>query len=329
MEAYQDGFLIWDVETTGNNPVEDDIISIGGVMTCFEHKKGLTCLGDFSTYVHTTRRIDPEAEAVHHISQEMIQDAPVFREAIQTFHNWIRSFKMDRIVFIGHNASKFDDLILHCNMVNHQMQLQDFCSAIRVNGFMDTLKMLKALAKKALATKKWTYMDLPKIVDTGKVSYALGHCHLCFTGQVIESAHDALADSRALFNVCASEKFMKLIDYDKQHFMSFILPLEKALSALHSQSGLLYQYKLEQIKFATMMDGDEEEQEEEKGKDLHVDPAWGNIHAPLPMEPIWSECKVSFVSSSSSMRVCLNCMTWVKVDVQDTHQCWQPRMVNQ
>ena len=73
-------FTVFDVETTGMSPTNDRIVEIAAVRIDPGGK-----LERFQTLVHPGRRIPPAATSVHHISDDMVQDAPNFKEAILGF----------------------------------------------------------------------------------------------------------------------------------------------------------------------------------------------------------------------------------------------------
>ncbi len=313
MEIATHGFVLWDVETTGASPTEDHIISIGAVMAVFSAHKGFEFKGEFHSFVATQRAMDPEAEAVHHISSDMIADAPKFPKALEQFTKWITSFGYDKVILTGHNSSKFDDLILLCNMTQHSLAVDDFFETIQCYGTLDTLKAFRAINKIALAQKVIGAEDLPKFVDTGKVSYTLGNCHLHYVGKPIgDTAHDALVDSRALFNICSSPKWLALFQCNVLALMAHVVPVVKAVKALKQLSGLLYQHRIEKLKHAVFED------DEDAPEDEHVDAAWGNVRednkALLASSPIWGVAK-------DNVRLCLNCITFCTVDDQ-THTCF-------
>lgn len=73
-------FTVFDVETTGMSPTNDRIVEIAAVRIDPGGK-----LERFQTLIHPGRRIPPAATSVHHISDDMVQDAPNFKEAILGF----------------------------------------------------------------------------------------------------------------------------------------------------------------------------------------------------------------------------------------------------
>lgn len=125
---FNNRFFIWDTETTGLSVTDDDIISLGGVLCTYEGG-AFRKIAEFHKFVFTARRIDPEAEKVHHISNSKLRSEPKFFEVI----NELRAFlirhqpePMARLIWLAHNGSKFDERILYCNFFNQQMDFEQF-----------------------------------------------------------------------------------------------------------------------------------------------------------------------------------------------------------
>ena len=91
----QNDFVFFDTETTGNTP--DDVLC----------QIAYKCGDDiFCELYNPGRVIPPEASAVHHISNKMITDKPIFRES-DTYAKVKTLFESTDKHFVAHNA-KFD-----------------------------------------------------------------------------------------------------------------------------------------------------------------------------------------------------------------------------
>ena len=73
-------FTVFDVETTGMSPVNDRIVEIAAIRVEADGE-----LRRFQTLLNPGRPIPAAATAVHHISDEMVKDAPHFKEAAVRF----------------------------------------------------------------------------------------------------------------------------------------------------------------------------------------------------------------------------------------------------
>lgn len=90
-------FTVFDLETTGMSPARDRIVEIGAVRV---EKDGT--LSRFSTLVNPSCPIPYAVSRVHGIDNEMVKDAPLFKEAGYAFQDFARGSRL-----VAHNA-RFD-----------------------------------------------------------------------------------------------------------------------------------------------------------------------------------------------------------------------------
>ena len=89
-------FVVFDSETTGLDPLSDDVVQLGAVRVV----NGKIVQGEvFNTLVNPGRPIPPGSTAVHHVSDEMVADAPGFDTVCRDFHRFC-----ENAVIIAHNA---------------------------------------------------------------------------------------------------------------------------------------------------------------------------------------------------------------------------------
>jgi DNA polymerase III subunit epsilon len=91
-------YTVFDTETTGLNPSEgDEIIAIGAVRIV-----NARLLRDeiFDQRINPRRRIAPESQAIHGISNEMLRDEPPLEVVLPRFHRFAED-----AVLVGHNAA--------------------------------------------------------------------------------------------------------------------------------------------------------------------------------------------------------------------------------
>ena len=79
-----------DVETTGLDPRADRVVEIAAVTVALEPHPHVEALS-LDTLVDPGIPIGPEARAVHHIGDEMVADAPRYRELIPRLGELARS----------------------------------------------------------------------------------------------------------------------------------------------------------------------------------------------------------------------------------------------
>lgn len=286
-------FLFWDVESTSKIPTEDDIISIGGVLSKYDMKTSkFQKIDEFHTLVFTHKQIDEGAFSVHHISQSDIKDAPPLKTAVEMLKDWIQSWIQNssnycRLYMVAHNGASFDDVMLFCNCVQNKVCYDEFLYDIKCEGFLDSFKMMKKVFKERCDSEK------PKDTKTGRLNFRLGDCYQFYCGgTVLENAHDALADSQALFDVFNSDMVSNVITLNV--LFEFIRPIEKAVKSIKQSAGQIFQEKAEFTR---------------KERFGLID----NGEISIPNEPIVADSRF-YHQSGVDKRLCLNCMSFVQLD---------------
>jgi DNA polymerase III subunit epsilon len=90
-------FTVFDTETTGLNPSDDEIISIGAVRIV---NGRLLRQESFDRLVDTGRPVDPAATRIHGISAEMLEGQPTIEEVLPLFARFAQG-----TVLVGHNVA--------------------------------------------------------------------------------------------------------------------------------------------------------------------------------------------------------------------------------
>lgn len=125
--TYVKDYVVFDLETTGVNAAEDEIIEISGIKV-----KDGEVADTFSTLVNPGRRIPAQATAVNGITDEMVKDAPRIGPALSDFLEFA-----GKEVLVGHNIHTFD-LNFICNgAAKHLGRIVD-------NDYIDTLFMARS-----------------------------------------------------------------------------------------------------------------------------------------------------------------------------------------
>jgi len=138
--AVKDGYVTFDLETTGLSAKRDRIIEIGAIRFDNQCQE----VARFSTLVNPQRKIPAEATKVNGITDDMVKDAPTIDAALADF----LSFLGDGVVtLVAHNAP-FDMSFLE-EALNHQ-------SMPLTAGYADTL----AIAKKTFKLSSYSLESL-------------------------------------------------------------------------------------------------------------------------------------------------------------------------
>lgn len=113
--------IYYDTETTGVKPDKDRVIEIAA----YDPERGLT----FERFVNPGCPIPPDATAIHHITDDMVKDAPSFAEVGAEFIQFCEG----EVVLIAHNNDNFDYHFLRCEFQRHRLQMPQW-------KFLDSLK---------------------------------------------------------------------------------------------------------------------------------------------------------------------------------------------
>lgn len=160
--------IFYDTETTGTRPGRDRIIEIAA----FDPNQDKR----FSTFVNPECPIPPDATAISNITDEMVQEAPLIREALLAFSQFCPS----DAILIAHNNEAFDQLFLEAEFQRANLSLPSWI-------FFDTLKWSRKYRS-----------DLPR--------HSLQHLRGVY-GVEANQAHRALDDALVLHQI-----FSRMVD---------------------------------------------------------------------------------------------------------------------
>lgn len=159
LNEYIEDYVVFDLETTGVSPYNDEVIEISAVKA----RKGKV-VEEFSELVNPKRTIPFAASRVNNITDDMVSDAPFFDEVLRHFLEFV-----GEDVLVGHNIQSFDMKFIYrdCERYFHQLI---------TNDYVDTL----ILAKRCFP--EWRHRKLGDLAD--------------YYGISTQGAHRALADCR-------------------------------------------------------------------------------------------------------------------------------------
>ena len=178
-------FIAWDTETTGLDPLVNEIIQIGAVSEA----------GSFETLAQPRTTIVPQASSkVNGIYATDLETAPTFSEAIHAFstfmNNQIQSSSSTHLVLLGHNSWTFDDPLLLASILGHS-------GMSGIHEFMQSVGKTILTADSQVAARKL----ISKLPASKRPKLRLPSLYNYFTGKVLVDAHTAKADAGAVFSL--------------------------------------------------------------------------------------------------------------------------------
>lgn len=113
IQPWQDQtFVAFDLETSGKYPLEAEICEIAAVKW-----RGGQVIDRFQSLVKTTRPMSDEVINIHHITNEMLANAPEVKDVIVKFHQFLGD-----AILIAHHAP-FDMGFLACEFERYLLSL--------------------------------------------------------------------------------------------------------------------------------------------------------------------------------------------------------------
>ena len=128
-------YIVFDTETTGLDPIGGDrIIEIGAVELIGTKITGKT----YQQYINPEKVIGQETIDITHITNEMVNDKPVFKDIADDFINFLEEKVEDceKNVLVAHNSS-FD-----LKFLNHELKLIGYENLSRFE-VIDTLEIAR------------------------------------------------------------------------------------------------------------------------------------------------------------------------------------------
>ena len=168
-EITKNVFVVFDVETTGLNFEEDELLEIGAVKI-----ENGNIVSKFSSLIKPSRPIPPSATLINNITNEMVKACPSVGPVIRDFFRYTRGAKL-----VGYNVSFDQKFIL--NAARKEGLVFD-------NEFMD----LMPLAKMKLRLSRYRLSDVVK-----RLEISLDNAH--------RACSDALATAEAFLKLNSKE----------------------------------------------------------------------------------------------------------------------------
>lgn len=195
MDAFD--FVVFDIETTGLDPAHDQIAEIAAIKC----ENGLP-VGTFSTFVSIDGPMPKRAEAVNHITDDMLKGAPSISEALSSFSSFIGS----DTTLVGHNIEGFDIYFID--------RAAEACKVpVSYEGTIDTLRIARDIwpDRRHSMDSLRTYLGLPQ----NDAHRALKDCYdelALFNAESIIINKDCLGVMRAALSTLPVETVTCLLE---------------------------------------------------------------------------------------------------------------------
>ena len=182
IDEYVPDYVLFDLETTGISVTKDEVIEISAVKVV-----GRKVTEEFTSLVNPQRAISDAASMVNGITDEMVADAPLFKQVMPEFLD----FAGDHIL-VGHNICRFDMEFIY-------RDCRRFFQQIPGNDLVDTLTVAKACLP-ALSHHRLTDLAMYYGISTDGAHRALNDCRM--NQQVFERLGDTLIKGTAEVKKC-------------------------------------------------------------------------------------------------------------------------------
>lgn len=153
-------YVVVDLETTGLNPSENEIIEIGALKI-----KDNNIVDRFSTMIKPTKHISSGITKLTGITNEMCSTAPLITEILPFFLKFIGD-----TFIVGHNVG-FDMRFLKTACTNCGLKLENYC--------VDTLQMARRLIPE-MKSHKLSDLCQHFSINNDSAHRALSDCHATF-----------------------------------------------------------------------------------------------------------------------------------------------------
>ncbi|HOG68436.1 MAG TPA: exonuclease domain-containing protein [Fibrobacteraceae bacterium] len=169
-------FVAFDLETTGLVPQKDEIIEIGAVKFTVKVENGQVMpqkIKEFQTFVKPNMMIPAEATRVNHITDKMVENAPLVADCLRQF----TAFCGQDTILVAHNAD-FDTGFLKVAYEKNPQLLpgNPIIDSLRLSrSILPELKSHK-LGEMAMLFKRQQLISMK--IDSGDMHRAVYDCEM-------------------------------------------------------------------------------------------------------------------------------------------------------
>lgn len=192
-------YVVFDLETTGLSRYYSEIIQISAIKVMNGQ-----IVDKFDKYIKPKKPIPDDATEVNHISNDMVANAPAFKDVIDDFLSFIQGF-----ILVGYNISGFDLFVLNNRLfiekgVTLNVRYVDLLHAARKNLELQDYK-LTSLAKYYGFETQGAHNAIVDCCMTNKCYGALASCGcnlpvIKYEGKPVDF-HTELSQSSQAINV--------------------------------------------------------------------------------------------------------------------------------
>ena len=160
LNTYVNNYVVFDLETTGVSTNNDEVVEISALKV----QEGKV-INEFSSLVNPGRPIPYHASEINGITDDMVKDAPVFRDVLADFITFARD-----AVLVGHNIYRFDMKFIYRDSLK-------FFGKTVSNDYADTYCLAKSLFPE-LSCHKLTFLADYLGLSTEGAHRALFDCRM-------------------------------------------------------------------------------------------------------------------------------------------------------
>lgn len=191
--------LLFDLEATGLSTDRDHIIGMAFAFAV-HGSDGWSVVSTFNTLVNPGVRISKRIEQLTGITNDAVAGAPGFSAAWACLRSWLDDFSGGGpVLLVGHNAHNYDVPMLsrHVDDEGGKLAFWTFLSDRHIVACLDTLRVARSWRRVFPYARPSTARGPP--------SNSLGALYMGTIGKPLDGAHDALADTLAVYRVFFSD----------------------------------------------------------------------------------------------------------------------------
>jgi len=213
-----DTMIAFDLETTGLYPIKDKIVEIGAV--CFSPKDSKV-INEFQMLVNPNMPIPAEVTAIHGITDEMVLNAPMIKEALPKFMEFIGDAPL-----VAHNIG-FDVGFLMAALSQYKI-------APPSNLLIDSCELSKICFKNSMNHKSDTMRSFLNLEDSAH-HRAMGDSYTVMRlyKECLKKSEPGITIEEIAYRTTKGLRFQDYL-FDKLEIMDDKVPLQRAIEKSES-----------------------------------------------------------------------------------------------